>query len=53
MRLRATIQGAGRNAAGILIPDEFVSALGPSRRPAVRVTIGEYSGGSDWGVRRG
>ena len=39
MRFRATIQGAGKTAAGIEVPPEVVAALGSSRKPPVRVTI--------------
>lgn len=39
MRFRATILLAGKTATGIRVPAEVVAALGPSRRPAVRVTI--------------
>ena len=43
MRIRATIQGTGKTAAGIRVPDEVVAALGPSRKPAVRVTINGFT----------
>jgi bacteriocin resistance YdeI/OmpD-like protein/uncharacterized protein DUF1905 len=43
MRLHARIEGTGKTAAGIEVPPEFVASLGPSRRPAVRVTIGGYT----------
>jgi hypothetical protein len=43
MRFRATIQGTGKTAAGIHVPDEVVEALGPSRKPAVRATINGYT----------
>jgi Bacteriocin-protection, YdeI or OmpD-Associated/Domain of unknown function (DUF1905) len=43
MRLRATIEGTGKTAAGIEVPAEFVASLGSSRRPAVRVTINGYT----------
>ena len=43
MRIRATIQGTGKTAAGIQVPDEVVAALGPSRKPAVRVTINGFT----------
>jgi hypothetical protein len=39
VRFRATILLAGKTATGIRVPAEVVAALGPSRRPAVRVTI--------------
>jgi hypothetical protein len=43
MRFHTTIQGAGKTAAGIQVPAEVVAALGPSRKPAVRVTIGDFT----------
>ena len=39
MQLRATILSAGKTAAGVVIPDEFLAALGSSRHPRVRVTV--------------
>jgi hypothetical protein len=43
MRFHTTILTAGKTAAGIVIPPEIISALGSSRKPAVTVTIGEYT----------
>lgn len=43
MQLRALINRAGRTAAGIVVPDEFVDALGGGRRPKVRVTVGDFT----------
>lgn len=43
MRLRATILLTGKTATGIPVPDEVVEALGSGKRPAVRVTIGDYT----------
>jgi hypothetical protein len=43
MRLHARIEGTGKTAAGIEVPPDFVASLGPSRRPAVRVTINGYT----------
>ncbi len=43
MRIRALIEGTGKTAAGMRIPDEVVAALGTSRKPAVRVTINGYT----------
>ncbi len=43
MRLRVTIEGTGKTAAGIEVPPEVVASLGSSRRPAVRVTINGYT----------
>lgn len=42
MRFRATVELHGRSATGIQVPDEVVAALGPSKRPPVRVTIGNH-----------
>ena len=38
MRFQATILLSGKTATGIRVPPEVVEGLGPSRRPAVRVT---------------
>jgi hypothetical protein len=43
MRFRATIERAGKTATGIEVPDKVVSALGSSKRPAVRATINGYT----------
>jgi hypothetical protein len=43
MRFRATIESAGKTAAGIHVPAEVVAALGPSRKPAVRATINGFT----------
>jgi len=43
MRFRAAILLGGKTATGIRVPPEVVAALGPSRRPAVRVTISGYT----------
>ena len=43
MRLRTVINRAGKTAAGIVVPDEFVAALGGGRRPKVRVSVREYT----------
>ena len=43
MRLRTVIQSAGKTAAGIVVPDEFVEALGGTQRPKVRVTVAGYT----------
>ena len=39
----ALIEGAGKTAAGIEVPAEVVTGLGPSRKPPVRVTIKGYT----------
>jgi Domain of unknown function (DUF1905)/Bacteriocin-protection, YdeI or OmpD-Associated len=43
MRFRGKILLGGKTATGIRVPDEVVASLGPSKRPAVRVTIGGYT----------
>ncbi len=43
MKLRATIEGTGRTAAGIEIPAAVVDSLGSGKRPAVRVTINGHT----------
>jgi hypothetical protein len=43
MKLRATIEGTGKTAAGMEIPAAVVDALGSGQRPAVRVTINGHT----------
>ena len=43
MRFRAMIQGTGKTAAGIQVPDEIVEGLGAGRKPPVRVTINGHT----------
>lgn len=43
MRFRATILQSGKTATGFEVPAEVVSSLGTSKRPAVRVTINDYT----------
>jgi hypothetical protein len=43
MKFRATIQLDGKTATGIPVPEEVVAALGPGKRPAVVVTIGDFT----------
>ena len=43
MRFRTTILQSGGTTTGIPVPDEVVAALGPGRRPAVRVTVNGYT----------
>jgi hypothetical protein len=42
MRFRAVTQQSGKTATGINVPAEIVSALGTSKRSAVRVSINGY-----------
>jgi hypothetical protein len=43
MKFRTTILTGGKNITGIHVPDEVVAALGPSRKPAVSVTLNGYT----------
>jgi hypothetical protein len=43
MRFRTTILSGGGTTAGIQVPIEVLDALGPSRKPPVRVTINGHS----------
>jgi len=43
MRFRAIILLSGKSATGIQVPEEVVANLGKSKRPSVRVTIGDYT----------
>jgi hypothetical protein len=43
VRFRATIALGGKTATGIVVPDEVVAALGPSKRPAVRATVNGHT----------
>ena len=53
MRFRTVIESNGKTATGIRIPAEIVAALGPSRKPAVRVTIAGHTYRSTVATRRG
>lgn len=43
MKFRTEILLSGKTATGIQVPSEVVEALNSGKRPAVRVTIGDYS----------
>lgn len=43
MRFRTTILQSGKTATGIQVPAEVVEALGPGKRPAVKVTLNGYT----------
>ena len=43
MRFRTKILQSGKTATGIEVPPKVVGGLGPSKRPAVRVTIKGYT----------
>ena len=53
MRFRATLQSNGKTATGIQVPPEVVAALGPSKKPAVRVTIAGHTYRSTIATRSG
>jgi hypothetical protein len=40
---RATIQQTGKTACGIEVPEAVITALGGSKRPAVSVTLNDYT----------
>ncbi|HEX6685107.1 MAG TPA: YdeI/OmpD-associated family protein [Candidatus Limnocylindrales bacterium] len=40
---RAVVELSGKTATGIEVPEAVVTALGSTKRPAVRVTIGDYT----------
>lgn len=43
MRFRAALLLGGKTATGIPVPDEVLTALGPGRRFALRVTLGQHA----------
>ena len=43
MNFRTTVELGGKTATGIKVPPEVVAALGPGKKPAVRVTINGYT----------
>lgn len=43
MRFQAIIQLSRKTATGIQVPEEIVASLGSSKKPPVKVTIGDYS----------
>jgi len=43
MRFRAIIELSRKTATGIPVPEEIVGELGAGKKPAVSVTIGEYT----------
>lgn len=43
MRFRTTIKQSGKTATGIEVPEEIVEALASGKRPAVKMTINEYT----------
>jgi hypothetical protein len=43
MKFHTTVLQTGSTTTGIQVADEVVAELGPSRRPAVRVTVNGYT----------
>lgn len=43
MRFHALVELGGKTATGLAVPDDVVAALGASKRPTVRVTIGAHT----------
>src|SRR5690554_1413849 len=43
MEFRAVIQLARKSATGIIVPEEIVTKLGAGKKPAVIITIGDYT----------
>jgi Bacteriocin-protection, YdeI or OmpD-Associated/Domain of unknown function (DUF1905) len=43
LSFRTTVELGGKTATGLHVPDDIVSALGSGGRPAVRVTIADYT----------
>ncbi len=43
VRFHAVVELGGKTATGLAVPDDIVAALGPSKRPAVRVTVGAHT----------
>ena len=43
MKFRATVELHGKTATGIEVPADAVIALGSSKKPAVKVTLNDYS----------
>ncbi|PZE19008.1 YdeI/OmpD-associated family protein [Paenibacillus xerothermodurans] len=43
MKFRAVIHQGGKTATGIYVPEEVVVKLGASKKPPVKITIGDYT----------
>jgi hypothetical protein len=43
MQFRAVIEQSGKTATGITVPDEIVAALGGGKKPAVTLTLKNYT----------
>ncbi|MDB5240448.1 MAG: hypothetical protein JWP57_1073 [Spirosoma sp.] len=53
MKLHAILQRHGKTATGFQVPEEVVTSLGTSKRPAVRVTINGFTYRSSIAVMNG
>lgn len=53
MRFRTTVQLDGKTATGLLVPPEVVAGLGNSKKPAVTVTINNFTYRSSINMRGG
>ena len=53
MRFRTVLESNGKTATGIRVPPEVVAALGPSKKPAVRVSIAGHTYRSTVATRSG
>jgi len=43
VRFQALVELGGKTATGLAVPDDIVAALGTSKRPTVRVTVGAHT----------
>jgi len=43
VRFHAVVELGGKTATGLAVPDDILATLGPSKRPAVRVTVGGHT----------
>lgn len=53
MKFRTKVELHGKTATGITVPPEVVEALGTSKKPAVKVTINDYTYRSTVAARNG
>ena len=53
MRFRTTVQLEGKTATGLLVPPEVVDQLGQGKRPAVTVSLNDYTYRSSIAARGG
>jgi hypothetical protein len=50
MHFRTTLESAGKQAAGMHVPDEVMDALAGGHRPKVRITIGGHTWRTSVGI---